>query len=350
MMAQAATIEQIEEKYYNYWMEPKLDGMRLLFHFPGGKLEHAWTRGGRDVLPQVPELWVRSAAQAMHTFYVRTGFEWWDCEFGYGSHIKMDFNATMRVMGSGPEVAQAKALDLPEPRAVVFDVPDHSGELWERRMPLDELDALLMDDYAPIIVVPQQDSFDNTYYTYIVKEGGEGVMLKNPTSLYHPGKRRANTWYKLKKFDTLEMFITGADPGQGKYEGMIGALVVETVDGLQLRCSGMTDEQRVFMTMHLERLVAEKRVVEVKYFGLTAGTPRHPQFLRYCTDKARAGGKPQRRNRYRDALQWHNSDRKDSFPAPQGASGPCTLSSFGSGVGTSVEGPTGVTLLCSHQA
>jgi DNA ligase-1 len=115
--------------------------------------------------------------------------------------------------------------------------------------------------------------------------GGEGVMLKNPDGHYMPGHRGANGWYKLKKFDTLDAYIVGFDPGEGKYEGLIGAIVWETVDGMQGRCSGMTDDQRIHMTAHAAIIVRERKVIEVKYFGLTAGTPRHPQFLRYRPDK-----------------------------------------------------------------
>jgi ATP-dependent DNA ligase len=38
-----------------------------------------------------------------------------------------------------------------------------------------------------------------------VKEGREGVMVKNPTSTYG----QPNSWLKLKRFDTVDVFVTG---------------------------------------------------------------------------------------------------------------------------------------------
>ena len=38
-----------------------------------------------------------------------------------------------------------------------------------------------------------------------VREGREGIMVKNPQSAYG----QANSWLKLKRFDTLDVFVTG---------------------------------------------------------------------------------------------------------------------------------------------
>lgn len=296
MMAQPIDISAVD-KVDGYRMEPKLDGMRLLLHVPGGNLHRALTRSGRDVVAMLPRLWVEEAKEYFQHFYLMTGFEWLDCEFGYrtssGHPFILDFNKTMRVMGSQAAEAQRKAAELDDlPSATVFDIPD-AGELplWRRRGELERLiyaDAEDSPDWLlgqVVSVVAQAETFNNTMYTYWVQAGGEGAMLKNPDSLYEPGGRRAKTWYKLKKFATVDMYVVGADPGQGKYEGLIGALVVQTADGMQVRVSGMSDDQRLYMSARLDRLVREKRVVEVKYFGLTAGTPRHPQFLRWRPDR-----------------------------------------------------------------
>jgi ATP-dependent DNA ligase len=287
MMAQALDFDKITTKANGYVMEPKLDGMRLLLHFPEGKLTEALTRSGRNVLPQVPIDWVEAVSPLFPWFIAETGYEWLDCEFGYlkeGCASIMDFNLTMRVMGSGVEEAQRKAGHIVQmPSAVVFDIPDCGNPLYERRDLLTSAMAEL--EMEALFVIDQRSRWLNAYYEALVQDGGEGVMLKNPNSDYIHGKRRANTWYKIKKFDSVDCFVVGADPGQGKYEGQIGALIVQTTDGLELRCSGMTDLQRMDMTRHLDEMIVAKDVIEVKYFGLTAGTPRHPQFLRYRPDK-----------------------------------------------------------------
>jgi ATP-dependent DNA ligase len=310
MMALATTIEDIEAgKLAGYVMEPKLDGMRLLLHFPNGKLSKALTRSGRDVVDRLPQAWVEESSDHFFQFYELTGFEWLDCEFGYGDAAAIDFNKTMRIMGSSPAEAQRKAKELviepgeyptigeyttqELPRAFVFDVPEFEGPLWERRQVLKrfvEEPECYADEpnwwEGSVQIIDQWPEFDWQFFHFIVSSmGGEGIMLKNPNSLYEHGKRKAKTWYKLKKYDTFEAFVVGFDPGQGKYEGLIGALIVQTVDGLTIRCSGMSDEERIRITARQERIVRERWVCEVKYFGLTAGTPRHPQWLRWREDK-----------------------------------------------------------------
>jgi ATP-dependent DNA ligase len=307
MMALPTTIDDIEAgKLAGYVMEPKLDGMRLLLHFPNGKLSKALTRSGRDVVDRLPQAWVEQSSDHFFQFYKLTGFEWLDCEFGYGSAAAIDFNKTMRIMGSSPAEAQRKAKELvieageyptigehtqqEMPTAFVFDLPEFQGPLWERRdvlrRTMDIEDDAVDWMHGPVQLVAQRPEYDQQFFHFVVSGmHGEGIMLKNPNSLYEHGKRKARTWYKLKKYDTFEGFVVGFDPGQGKYEGLIGALIVKTQDGLTIRCSGMSDEERIRITARQERIVREAWVCEVKYFGLTAGTPRHPQWLRWRTDK-----------------------------------------------------------------
>jgi ATP-dependent DNA ligase len=297
MMAQPIEIVDLEKKAAGFVMEPKLDGMRLLLHFPAGKLSEALTRSGRDVLPQVPAAWRHATMDVFRQFYVETGFEWLDCEFGYMNGFLIDFNKTMRVMGSKPDEAQRKALEHHDlPYAHVFDIPEASElSLWARRCILErDTNAFTIDDpdfpedeldHPNIGLVPQHDKFDQSWYEWYVKDGGEGVMLKDPNGVYETGKRPSRNWYKLKKFATLDAYIVGFDPGEGKFEGLIGAIVWTTIEGQIGKCSGMDDATRLWMSARQDRLIRDRQVIEVKYFGLTAGTPRHPQFLRMRDDK-----------------------------------------------------------------
>lgn len=305
MMALALKHEDINRKIGSNWiMEEKFDGMRLLLHFPGGKLLRALTRSERDVLPQVPNEWVQQTEEDIHDFWHWTGFEWLDCEFGYvpfyiaehGTKVRaggIDFNKTMRVMGSGPDEAQRKADEIlcaedDLPVAHIFDIPDCNLPLWSRKANLEPFDRGHGNHpFHSHLLAPVMWARDwrEDWYERIVTQGGEGAMLKNPNSLYLPGKRSANTWYKVKKFDTFDAYVIGFDQGQGKYSDLIGAIVCRTQDGMTVRCSGMTDDERIKITVRQERIIREQWVLEVKYFGLTAGTPRHPQFLRWRKDK-----------------------------------------------------------------
>ena len=51
--------------------------------------------------------------------------------------------------------------------------------------------------------------------------GHEGLVLKDPESHYHPGKR-GRYWVKLKKeLDTIDAVVVIAEYGHGKRAGML---------------------------------------------------------------------------------------------------------------------------------
>lgn len=67
--------------------------------------------------------------------------------------------------------------------------------------------------------------------------GYEGMILKDPGHLY-TFKRNKN-WIKLKAERDCELTCISIEPGTGKYEGMIGALI----------CEGMVDNKHVFVNV-----------------------------------------------------------------------------------------------------
>jgi bifunctional non-homologous end joining protein LigD len=57
------------------------------------------------------------------------------------------------------------------------------------------------------------------------QHGFEGVLAKRLTSQYRPG-RRSPEWRKVKNVRTQEVVIAGWRPGQGRFTGELGALVL----------------------------------------------------------------------------------------------------------------------------
>jgi DNA ligase 1 len=103
--------------------------------------------------------------------------------------------------------------------------------------------------------------------------GGEGLMLHRRTSRYVPG--RSDDLLKLKSSEDGEAKVIGHAPGQGKYEGMLGALIVEREDGAQFRIgSGLSDMDRTTPP-------PVGSWVTYAFNGLTnSGLPRFPRFIR----------------------------------------------------------------------
>jgi bifunctional non-homologous end joining protein LigD len=203
------------------------------------------------------------------------------------------FENTVSVMGSSPDNAQEILKAGMKIRYHVFDILYYKGKDL-RGCPLVTRKAYLkqlINELPPKIrknwvylepIENSKKSFDR-----IVKQGGEGVVLKRLSSLYAEGKRNKD-WIKVKKFSTYDAIIIGYHPGTGKYKSLFGALLVgQYVDSkLQevARVSGMTDEQRTTIWKNKDKFLGT--VIEFKAQNPTkAKRYRHPEFLRFRNDK-----------------------------------------------------------------
>jgi len=83
-------------------------------------------------------------------------------------------------------------------------------------------------------------------YESIIASGFEGLILKRADHLYT--FKRSKDWVKVKEIITSELKCINIMAGEGKYQGMIGALKCQgTVDGKEVTVkvgSGLTDLQR----------------------------------------------------------------------------------------------------------
>lgn len=79
-----------------------------------------------------------------------------------------------------------------------------------------------------------------------IAKGFEGIMIKDPEAPYVC--KRHVAWLKQKPFIEVSLTIVGIEPGTGKNEGKMGAVICEgTDDGKFIRVnvgSGWTDDQR----------------------------------------------------------------------------------------------------------
>lgn len=107
----------------------------------------------------------------------------------------------------------------------------------------------------------------------VVREGGEGLMLHRADAVWQTG--RLDVLLKLKPQQDAEALVVAHETGQGKYQGLLGALVVVTPDGQRFRLgTGLSDAQR-------RNPPAIGSSVTYRYRDLTAtGLPRFPSFLR----------------------------------------------------------------------
>ena len=114
----------------------------------------------------------------------------------------------------------------------------------------------------------------------MVKEGGEGLMLHRGDAPYRAA--RNDDLLKVKTHEDAEARVVGHVPGQGRHAGRMGALQVETPEGVRFRLgTGFTDAQR-------EQPPALGTWVTYRFRGVSAkGVPRFASFLRVRPDSPR---------------------------------------------------------------
>ena len=106
-----------------------------------------------------------------------------------------------------------------------------------------------------------------------VQAGGEGLVLHSGSSIYQSG--RSSDVLKAKPHADAEAQVIRHEAGQGKHAQRLGALWVETPQGLRFKLgTGFTDAQR-------ENPPAVGQWVTYTYRGLTdKGVPRFASFVR----------------------------------------------------------------------
>jgi DNA ligase-1 len=130
-------------------------------------------------------------------------------------------------------------------RFMVFDFPAVDGSFDQRLAVLRQTIAAAQVPWLQ--AVPQFRVTDaktlQQHLDAIIAEGAEGLMLHRGTAYYRAG--RSDDLIKLKLSEDAEATVVAYLPGHGKYQGMMGALLVETAEGSRFRIgSGFTDEER----------------------------------------------------------------------------------------------------------
>ncbi|MBT9586095.1 DNA ligase [bacterium] len=103
-------------------------------------------------------------------------------------------------------------------------------------------------------------------------QGGEGLMLRQPGSHYESG--RSWTLLKIKSFHDSEATVIGHQPGEGRHQGRLGALLLELPNGTRFSVgTGFSDAER-------SDPPPLGSVVTFRYQELSdAGVPRFPSWV-----------------------------------------------------------------------
>ena len=141
------------------------------------------------------------------------------------------------------------------------------------------LDSLLNKDVVRSIIVTDEEQLDQ-YLDQVVALGWEGLMLKQSDWIWRNTKSRTVDMVKYKKRPTADLLVVDVEPGEGKYVGLIGALVCVDQMGRRVSVgSGLSDFER---SRPEEYFIG--KVVEVEYEQIM-DTYIQPTFQMIRTDK-----------------------------------------------------------------
>lgn len=202
------------------WVEMKWDGIRGLGVWDGERLRLR-SRNGIDLTAAYPDL---------TTVDLRLG----ETPAVFDGEI-----VALDAEGRPSFPLLQKRMNLAQPREIAHEAKRTPVQLYlfdVLRVGDDDVAALpladrrrLLEDLAgnaglPVVVPPVFDDVDAAVATS-GHFGLEGVVVKDPGSLYRRGER-SEQWLKIKHSRTQEVVVGGIRPGKGNRAGTIGSLLV----------------------------------------------------------------------------------------------------------------------------
>jgi DNA ligase-1 len=236
-----------------WWMSEKLDGVRAYwdgkqFLSRQGNLYHApeWFIEGLPPVPLDGELWLDRKAFQRTVSIVRR-------------QDKSDHWNTIRF--------------------VIFDAPLAAKPFEDRIEYLKEESPRWQNKNIEILEHKLCSDLDHlrSELQRVESLGGEGLMLRQPSSVYVAG--RSATLLKVKTFHDAEAEVIGHEPGKGRHQGRLGALSVRLSNGKIFSVgTGFSDKQR-------ETPPAIGALITFRYQELSdAGIPRFPSYVGFRSD------------------------------------------------------------------
>ena len=298
------------------WIEDKYDGIRAQLHVTSAGEPQLFSRDLNDVTRSFPE--IAEAARALRDdapMVIDGELVPWRA----GSVL--DFASLQTRLGRVKPSAELLA-EIPVVM-VAFDLLHHAGEdlleapLRTRRA---RLEALRLPDrsgerllYAHLASAESVSEVDR-HFDDARERRNEGLMVKDPASVYQPG-RRGLGWLKLKKaLATLDCVVVGVEWGHGKRRAVLSdyTFAVRDTGDPEARLltigkayTGLTDAEIAAMTDHFKaitlrdlgryRTVVPEVVVEIAFDRIMRSARhrsgfamRFPRIVRIRDDKAPA--------------------------------------------------------------
>ncbi len=245
------------------WVEDKFDGVRAQLHRNAEGRVEIYSRDLRRVTGQFEE--IAKIAGAMQDEVI---FDGEIVAYEKGKRLTF-FDLQKRLGRRAPDLFMKENVPIV---LLVFDVLHLNGRsllgvpLAERRTLLDGL-ALPAPTIRRVDVVQAASANEiEAAFQAARSHGNEGLIIKDPASLYTPG-RRGLAWLKLKKeLATLDVVVVGAEWGHGKRNSVLSDYTFAVRDErtgelktIGKAYSGLTDVEILELTAHLQQNILATR-------------------------------------------------------------------------------------------
>jgi DNA ligase 1 len=241
------------------YLEDKFDGIRAQLHRSAQRVE-IFSRDLRRLTEQFPEL-----AEQARNFQEELILDGEIIAFQEGRELTFfDLQKRLGRRNDGEDLFARATADVPV-AFVIFDLLWLNGRsllkipLRKRRRHLVDVQLPPQFQIAGVMPANSAAEIEQTFHQ-ARRRLNEGLMIKDPESLYLPGTR-GMFWFKLKKeLATLDVVVVGAEFGHGKRNHVLSdytfAVRDETTGGLLpigKAYSGLTDAEIVALTEHFKQ-------------------------------------------------------------------------------------------------
>ena len=268
MLAQLGdTIPSALQEMRNAAIEWKFDGARVQIHKEGEKVR-IYSRRMENVTLSLPEISKVTIKQVMAKSAILDG----EAVATGDDGRPLPFQDILKRFRRKYDVEKL-AVQIPL-HLHLFDLIYLDGNSLIDR-PLSERRQLLVGIADPEIVASQVLTNNLEEAEGIYKEalaaGHEGIMIKNPASVYAPGKRGKN-WLKIKPvMETLDLVVIGATWGEGRRANFLGSYRLACADpdsgkllDIGWVATGLTDDVLSELTETFKDLILVQKGMEVE--------------------------------------------------------------------------------------
>jgi DNA ligase-1 len=254
------------------YVEDKFDGIRAQLHRGRNRVE-IFSRDLRRMTDQFPEV-----AEQARKFSEEVILDGEIMAFEHGKKLTFfDLQKRLGRKNEGADLFAAASADVPVV-FVAFDLLWLNGRsllkapLRERRELLRKLKVPPQFQIAEVFPAHSATEIEQAFQS-ARRRSNEGLMVKDPQSLYSPG-RRGMFWFKLKKeLATLDVVVVAAELGHGKRNHVLSDYTFAVRDEtsgellpIGKAYSGLTDVEIAELTEHFKQntIVDHGRYREVK--------------------------------------------------------------------------------------